>query len=152
MTMHSKSDNVEITMGSKIDDIMKSLFESFLKKYQKNLNEKMKDSKFVFESVDLLYYSFHKTTLRRDKSYIESPEWLRNKGATINLQNYDDNNCFQYAITGALNHQNIENLLERISNIKPFINKYNWKDTDNTAHQKDWKKFEQEDWEKFKKK
>ena len=46
----------------------------------------MKDSKFVFESVDLLYYSLHKTTLRRGKSYIESPEWLRNKGPTINLQ------------------------------------------------------------------
>ena len=46
----------------------------------------MKDSKFVFESVDLLYYSLHKTTLRRGKSYTESPEWLRNKGPTINLQ------------------------------------------------------------------
>ena len=54
----------------------------------------MKDSKFVFESVDLLYYSLHKTTLRRGKSYIEIPEWLKNKRATINPQNYDDNIVF----------------------------------------------------------
>ena len=37
----------------------------------------------------------------------------------------DDDKCFQYAITVALNHQNIGNNPERISNIKPFINQYN---------------------------
>ena len=120
-TMDSKSDNVGITMGNEADDIIKELFESFLKNYQKNLEEKMKDSKFVFESADLLYYSLHKTTLRRGKSHTKSSKWLRNKGATINPQNYDDNNCFQYAITIALNHQNIENHPERISHLKPFI-------------------------------
>ena len=29
----------------------------------------MKDSNFVFESVDLLYYSLHKTRLRRGNIY-----------------------------------------------------------------------------------
>ena len=52
--MDSKSDNVEIIMGIETDDIIKELFESFLKNYQKNLEEKMKDSNFVFESIDLL--------------------------------------------------------------------------------------------------
>ena len=56
-TMHSKSDNVEITMGSETDDTIKRLFEFFLTKYQQNLDEQIKDSKFVFESVDLLHYS-----------------------------------------------------------------------------------------------
>ena len=37
-------------------------------------------------------------------------------------------NFFQYAITVALNHQNIGNNLERTSKFKPFINQYNWKD------------------------
>ena len=50
--MDSKSESVEITMGNKTDYIIKELFESFLKNYQKNLEEKMKDSKFIFESVD----------------------------------------------------------------------------------------------------
>ena len=65
----------------------------------------MKDRKFVFESVELLYYCLHNTILRRGKSYIRYPEWLINKRAIINPQNKDDNNCFQYAITVALNHK-----------------------------------------------
>ena len=89
--------------------------------------------------IDLLYYSLHKTRLRRGKSYIKSPEWLRNKRATTNPQNEDDNNCFQFAVTVAVNHQNNENHLERISNIKPFINQYNWEDIDIPLHQKDRK-------------
>ena len=43
---------------------------------------------------------------------IKSSKWLRNKGATINPQNYDDNKCFQYGITAGLNYQNIEKHLE----------------------------------------
>ena len=97
---------------------------------------------FVFESVDLLSYTFHKASLKRGKSYIKSPEWLRNKRATINPKN-KDNKCFGYSITAALNHQNIENHPERVSNIRPFIDQYNWEGIDFHAGIKDWKKFEQ---------
>ena len=100
-----------------------------------------KGSDFIFESVDLLSYSFHKISLKRGKSYIKSPEWVLNKRATINPKN-KDNKCFQYSITVALNHQNIENNPERISNIKPFINQYIWEGIDFPARIKDWKKFE----------
>ena len=48
-------------------------------------------------------------------------------------------------LTVALNHQNIENRPERISDIKLFINQYSWKDIDIKAHQKDRKEFKQED-------
>ena len=36
---------------------------------------------------------------------------VENKKATINPKNNDDN-CFQYALTAALNHQNIEKTLK----------------------------------------
>ena len=49
----------------------------------------------------------------------------------------NDNNCFQYALTAALNYQNIKRYPERVSNLKPFIDQYNWKEKE-----KDWKKFE----------
>ena len=39
---------------------------------------------------------------------------------TINPKNSDDK-CFQYAITVALNYQNIKSNPERISKIKSFI-------------------------------
>ena len=64
-TMDSKSKNIEILMGSEKDDVINKLFESFLQKYKEKLEEKMEKSKFVFESVDLLYYSLHKTILKR---------------------------------------------------------------------------------------
>ena len=52
--MNSKSHNIEIIMGTETDDIIKELFKSFLKRYQKNVEVKMKDSNFVFESVDFV--------------------------------------------------------------------------------------------------
>ena len=52
--MHTKSVNIEIMMGSKTDDIIDELFESLLQKYQEGLEESMRRSEFVFDSVDLL--------------------------------------------------------------------------------------------------
>ena len=80
----------------------------------------MRRNKFVCDSIDLLYYHLQKIGLKRGGSYIDSPEWLKNKKATINLQNNDDN-CFQYAVTATLNNQNIENNPQRISKIKLLL-------------------------------
>ena len=84
----------------------------------------------------------HKISLNRGRLYIDSPEWLKNKGVTINPKN-KDNECFKYVITVALNHKKIRKEPQRISKIKPFIDKYNWKDTEFPSHSKYWKKFEQ---------
>ena len=98
-------------------------------------------SNFVFESVDLLSYHIHRTSLRRGKSYVKCSEWLIYKRATINPKN-KDNKCCQYSITVALNHQNIESNPEIISNIEPFIDQYNLEGIEFSACIKDWKKFE----------
>ena len=39
----------------------------------------MKDSEFVFDYVQLLYYKCHKINLNRDGSYIDSPDWINRK-------------------------------------------------------------------------
>ena len=106
--IHKKSDNIEIMMGSKTDEIIIELSKSLLQKYQEELEESMKGSEFIFDIVNLFYYHLQKTTLDRTKSsYIDSPKWLKNKKATINTKN-NDNNCFQYALIVALNYQNIK--------------------------------------------
>ena len=46
---------------------------------------------------------------------------MQNKDATINCQNDDDDKCFQYAITIALNYDEIGNHYQRVNKIKPFI-------------------------------
>ena len=119
-TMHTKSINVEIRIGIEADEVIKNLFESFLQKYQEGLEESMRGSEFVYDSVDVLYYNLNKVSLSRGGSYIDSPRWLKNKGATINPQNKKDDKCFQYAITDALSHEQIKDHPERISKIKPF--------------------------------
>ena len=120
--MHAKSDNVKSMNGTDTSDAINELIDSFMKRYQEGLETKMKGSSYTFEPVDLLEYHLHKISLNRGSSYIESPNWLKNKKATINPQNTKDNNCFQYAIIAALNHQNINHNLERIYHLKPFIN------------------------------
>ena len=122
--MYTTSFNEEILKGSDTDEVIKLLSESFLKKYEENLQEKMKGSDFEFDGVNFFYYDFNKTSINRGGSYIDSPQWLRNKKSTINPKNNDDK-CFQYAVTLALNLNSIYNHPERISKIKPFINKYN---------------------------
>ena len=116
-TMHTKSNNIEIMMGNETVEIVEKLFESPLQNYQKDLEESMRKREF-----DLLHYQLQKISLKRSESYIDSPAWMKNKKATINLKNNDDN-CFQYALTVALNYPNIK---------KDF-----------PSHSKDWKKFEQ---------
>ena len=101
----------------------------------------MGGSEFVYDSVDALYYNLNKVSLSRGRSYIDSPKWLKNKKATINPKNNDDK-CFQYALTVALNYEQINKNPQRTSNIKPFIDQYNWKEIDFPSHSKDWKKFE----------
>ena len=102
----------------------------------------MKGSSFTFKEVDLLYYHLHKISLNRGGSYTNSPEWLKNKRVTINPKN-DDDECFKYALTAALNHEEIGRNPQRIIKIKPFINTYNWNDIKFPSHSSDWKKFEQ---------
>ena len=46
----------------------------------------MRGSEFVFDSIDLLYYHLQKIGLKRGGSYIDSPEWLKNKKATVNIK------------------------------------------------------------------
>ena len=63
---------------------------------------------------------------RRGGSYIDSPEWIRKKKATMNLNNTNDK-CFQYATTAALIYEEIESHPERVSKTKPYVKKYKWK-------------------------
>ena len=139
--MHTRIDNIEIMIGDDNDDIIEELLKSFLQKYEVNLQNKMRGLDFEFDGVNFLYYDFNKISLNKGGSYIESPKWLKNKKSTINPKN-NDYKCFQYAVTLALNLDNINNHPERISKIKPFIDQYNWKDIDFPATSKDWRKFE----------
>ena len=67
----------------------------------------MKGNEFVFDYIYLLYYKLHKINLGRGRSYINSPDWIKNKEASINPISKKDNKGFQYAVTIVLNHKEI---------------------------------------------
>ena len=140
--MHTKSDNIETIMRTETNDIIEKLFESLLQKYQEGLKESMRGSGFIPDSVNLLYYHLQKLSLKRGGWYVDSPKWLKNKKATTNSKNNDDN-CFHYTLTVALNYQNIKKDPQRISKIKLIIDQYNWKKIHFPSHSKDLKRFEQ---------
>ena len=120
------SDNEKVMWAYETEDIINDLFISLKNNYQSEEQVMRGGSDFKFESVDRLDYKLHKIKLRRGGSYIKAPRWIRNKRATINPKNEDDDDRFQRSLIAALNYQNIENHPERISNLKPFFNDYNW--------------------------
>ena len=122
--MHSRSCNVEFM--SYDNDIVTELSKTILSRYQGNLETSLKGSDFIFDSVWLLYHKCHRINFWRGGSYIDFPDWIRKEKATIKTIN-KDNKCFKHAASVALNYREIESHPERVSNIKPFINKYNWK-------------------------
>ena len=83
----------------------------------------------------------------KNLSELNSLGWLWGKKEAIidsNNNNNNNNNSsdFQNALDDALNYQTIKTNPERISKLKPYINKYNWEGIDFPAGPKDWIKFE----------
>ena len=71
-----------------------------------------------------MYYTCHKVNPIYGESCIDSPDRIKNKKATKNPINKKHNKCFQYAVTVALKHEERGKTPERITKIKPLINKY----------------------------
>ena len=59
-TIHAKRNNVEITIGSEANKMIKELLKTFLQRYQEGLEESMKRSEFTFDSFNALYYDLSK--------------------------------------------------------------------------------------------
>ena len=56
--MHTKSNNIELMVGSETDEIIKELFKSLLQRYPEGLEEGsefMTGSEFIPDSVNLLH-------------------------------------------------------------------------------------------------
>ena len=134
--MYSKSDNTKIIINDKAHEVIEKLFESL-----KNNLKSMKGSVFIFNYVHLLYYKCHKINWTCGGPCIDSPYWIKKK-ATMNPLNRKDNKCYQYAVTVALNNEEIGKNHDRITKIKPFINKYKWEGIEFPLEKDDWEKFD----------
>ena len=84
--MHSKSNIIEILINDKADEVIEELFQSLLSKYEIGLETWIRVSNFIFDSVHLLYYKFHKNA-KKGGSYIDSSDYknLEKKNLEIGL-------------------------------------------------------------------
>ena len=72
--MHSKSNNIELTSFDNTSEVVKELFEALLSRYQAGLETSTRESDFIIDLVQLLYYTCHKVSFKRGGSYIYSPD------------------------------------------------------------------------------
>ena len=103
--MHSKSGNTELFITyNNANDVADELFDQLFSRYQIGLETSMRGSDFsFFDSVQLFYYKCHEINCKRGGSFIDSPDWIKKKKATINPKNRN-NKSFQYAAAVALNY------------------------------------------------
>ena len=87
-----------------------------------------------------MYYKCHNINPNCGGSYRDSPDRIKNN----NPINKKDNKCFQHAvmILAQLNHKRIKKHQQRITKIKPLIDKYNWDVINYPSEKDDWKNFE----------
>ena len=137
-----KSKNIEILPSEDVNDIIKQVTDSLYANYEEEMLKLRNSSGYMFDSIEGLGIHFHMIDLRRGSSYIKSPDWIRNKGATINPKNTKHNCCSLYAIVAALNHKHIAHHPERINNLIHFTPQYCWDGIEFDTRKKEWKTFE----------
>ena len=66
------------------------VFDQLIEKH-----EDLKNINFLLKGTESITYIFAKIIVKN--TFIESPDWIKNKNFTINPQN-KDNKCFQYSV------------------------------------------------------
>ena len=99
-TMHPKSKQIEVYMGSDTENVIDALFNTLLQNFQ-HIQE-------IPDSIEILDYEFQKIGIIRVESYIITLDWIASKKATINPKNENNNKCFQWSIIVGLNYNNIK--------------------------------------------
>ena len=74
-------------------------------------------------------------------TYVETPEYLHNKKCVVNIKN-ENNRCFQYSIVKSVYHDEINNNINRVSSVEPYIDCINWKNITFPPTRYDYEKFE----------
>ena len=96
-------------INDEADQVIEKLFESLLNTYQNNLEKLIKISDLVLSYVHLLYYKYHEINQNCGRSYIHSPDWVKNK----RKQQYIlSTKKIINAVTVALNYEKQENILK----------------------------------------
>ena len=142
ITHFSRSDNEICRPSSNTNKLLRQSLTSLYERYQNYLELSRKNSSFVYESVEECNIDFHKIDLRRGASFIDPPEWLKSKKATINPQN-NDVYFFMYAVTLALfNKEFGKNPGRSSQNLRLYSDIFHWYGINFPTSYKDYETFE----------
>ena len=135
-TFHHTKEN-EKSLNKKILQLLLifHLYHTTMKKYKSNYNKRNNQVILLMindENNNRYYFAV------KNLSELNSLGWLMGKKEAI----INGDNDFQNALHDALNYQTIEKDPQRISKLKPYINKYNWEGIEFPAGPKEWRKFE----------
>ena len=75
------------------------------------------------ERVEFFFLNTHDYTPINIGSYIPTPKAIATKKAVINIQNKNDNKCFEYSVLAALLHKEIKHHAERRYQYKKYLGK-----------------------------
>ena len=94
--------------------------------YQIGLEQSINGAKLICDCGSGIHYVYIKINLNRGGSYIDSSICIKSKKAIINLK-YNEDKCFRYTISVALNHEKIKKDLQKIRKFWSFIKQFEWK-------------------------
>ena len=88
------------------------------------MEERMRNSDFIFHYVDKAYYgshgisyNFHQIASNRNEFYVESPYWIKKKS----LEPRNDEEFLKYMITSVLYHKEMPHYLQRVNSFLILI-------------------------------
>ena len=122
--------------GSEPDQIVDGMIANM--KFQIE-NPALLNSRFVFDEFLCLDVNFHQLNLTRGSSYLPLPDWLARKKAIVNPHN-DDEECFKWSVIAAENGGMKDP--QRVSNLRKFMDNYDWSGLEFSVSIKDIGKFE----------
>ena len=122
--------------GSEPDQIVDGMITNM--KFQIE-NPALLNRRFVFDEFLYLDVNFHQLNLTRGSSYLPLLDWLARKKAIVNPHNNDEE-CFKWSVIAAEKAGMKDP--QRISNLKKFMDNYNWSGLEFPVSIKDIGKFE----------
>ena len=94
------SGEFEIFPGTDLDTVIEEMFKNISEKFEKM--ETAVGSGWALIKIQNLKLHFAEFKPLKGSSYVELPDWIKNKNAVINIVNKTDDECFKWCITRAM--------------------------------------------------
>ena len=122
--------------GSETDQIVDGMIANM--KFQIE-NPVLLNSRFVFDEFLYLDVNFHQLNLMRGSSYLPLPDWSARKKGIVNPHDNDEE-CFKWSVITVENAGMKDP--QHVSNLRKFMDNYNWSGLEFPVSIKDIGKFE----------